>query len=197
MKTTINKLEIEQLILRWGHLRDNGSWDELSELFHNEGTIEVTWYKGNFKGFMSASDEMKKKGGQSKHLISTPIVDIKGDRAISETNIIIMVRAKTNGLEVDVTTYARFYDLLEKRNGVWRILKRITIYEKDRMDSVQPSLLFWFGSLFMNLKKFPEAYKYLAFVLDKNGYSIMPNIPVHDSDEVKIIYSEGKEWLNS
>jgi hypothetical protein len=32
----------------------------------------------------------------------------------------------------------RFFDLLEKRDGVWRIIKPTVVNEKDRIDPVDP-----------------------------------------------------------
>lgn len=192
-----DQIEITQLILKWGCFRDQGLWQELLSTFHTEGTIEVSWYKGCFDGFVTASKEMAKNKNFSKHLIYPPALKINGDKATSETNVIIMARGKTGPLEVDITSYARFYDLVEKRDGIWRVLKRSTIYEKDRIDSVRPSFLFWIGSLMMNFKKYPAAYRYLAFGLEKQGYKIIPDIPIDGSSEANQIYEKGEKWLVS
>ena len=81
---------------------------------------------------------MAAKESQAKHIVAQPFVQINGKRAVSEASLILLVRGGNGHLEIDLTTYARFYDLLEKREGGWRIIKRTAIYEKDRMDCVQP-----------------------------------------------------------
>ena len=48
-------------------------------------------------------------------------------------------RAPLDGVLVDVVCTGRFYDFLEKRNGQWGIVRRQPIYEKDRLDPVDPS----------------------------------------------------------
>ena len=51
--------------------------------------------------------------------------------------------------------YARFYDFLEKREGRWDLVLRQPIYEKDRMDPVDPAV-----QLELNreqLERFPRA----------------------------------------
>jgi len=43
-----------------------------------------------------------------------------------------------DGREVDLQSWMRFFDLLERRDGGWRIVKRTAVYEKDRLDPVDP-----------------------------------------------------------
>lgn len=105
----------------------------------------------------------------------------------------MLARGGNGHLEIDLTTYARFYDLLEKREGGWRIIKRTAIYEKDRVDCVQPSLLFWIASLFINLKKYPNACRFTGFALEKAGYEISKNIVEDPSEELKLLYKEGDD----
>ncbi len=187
--------EISQLILRWGFYRDKGLWQELAKCFHSDGTIDVSWYSGSFKGFVDASKKMAEKGNFSKHLISAPIINIKNNKAISEANVTIMARGKIGPIEADLTSYARFYDLLEKRNGTWKVVKRITIYEKDRLDSVFPSLLFWLGVSRNKYKSFPDAYRFLAYSLKRQGFNVALDLPTDNSPKAKEIYEQGNKWL--
>ncbi len=187
---------ISQLMLKWGRARDQSMWESLLDTFHPEGTIEVSWFKGPFDGFVQASKKMAENKSKVKHMIGLPIVSINGNRAVSETSIVIMARGRTGPVDIDITSYARFYDLLENRGDGWRILKRVTIYEKDRIDSVGPSFLFWVGSLFINFDKYPSAYKHLAYGLEKSGYSIVEDLAVDGTVKVAKIYQQGQEWLD-
>lgn len=193
MTEDLNK--ISQLILQWGYYRDGCLWKELSSCFHPGGTIAVSWYNGIFEGFIEASEKMAEKGSFSKHLISAPIINIRNNKAISEANVVIMARGKIGPLEADLTTYARFYDLLEKRNGVWKILNRSTIYEKDRLDSVFPSLIFSLAVSKYRYKKYPKAYRFLAYSLERQGFNVDKNLPTDHSKKAKEIYNQGINWL--
>ena len=51
----------------------------------------------------------------------------------------ILIREFIDDSLFDYTGYARFYDLLEQRDGVWRIQEWNCIYDKDRLDPVVPS----------------------------------------------------------
>jgi len=186
---------ISELINSWVYHRDHGNWDQLRATFWPEGTISFSWFDGPFEQFVDASKEMAEKGSKVKHMVDQPFIKIKGNRAVSEANVTLLGRGVTGPLEIDLTTYLRFYDLLEKREGKWRISKRTAIYEKDRMDCVQPSLLFWIASLFINLKKYPKACRYLGFSLEKAGYEMVSDIVVDPSDELKRLYKDGAAWL--
>ena len=49
-------------------------------------------------------------------------------------------RGLCEGELVDVVCTGRFYDFFEKRAGRWGIVRRQPIYEKDRIDPVDPSI---------------------------------------------------------
>ncbi|MHA6631648.1 hypothetical protein ACU61A_39955 [Pseudonocardia sichuanensis] len=58
----------------------------------------------------------------------------------------ISQRSTVADVEIDVTCTGRFYDFLEERNGVWGIVRRQPIYEKDRMDVLdRPPASSWTG----------------------------------------------------
>ncbi len=191
-----DRVAISELINVWAYHRDRGNWDQLRDTFWPEGTISLSWFDGPFEQFVDSSREMAEKGSQAKHIVAQPFIKINGNRAVSEANVTLLARAGDGHLEIDLTTYARFYDLLEKREGVWRILKRTAIYEKDRIDCVRPSLLFWIASLFINLKKYPKACRFTGFALEKAGYEVAKNIVEDHSEELKLLNEEGDDWLS-
>ncbi len=186
---------ISFLINAWVYHRDRGNWDQLSDTYWPGGTISLSWFDGPFDQFVDASKEMAEKGSRVKHLVDQPFVRIKGNRAVSETNVTLLARGDSGPFEMDLTSYLRFYDLLEKREGAWRILKRTAIYEKDRMDCVQPSLLFWLASFFNKKKKYPRACRFLGLTLEKAMHEMKDNIVVDPSDELTRLYKDGAAWL--
>ena len=184
-----------ELINAWAYHRDRGNWEQLRGIFWPKGTISLSWYDGPFEQFVDSSKKMADTGAQSKHIIAQPFIKINGNRAVSEANVTLHIRGGRSPLEIDLTGHARFYDLLEKREGSWRIFKRTAIYEWDRMDPVQPSLLFWIASLFINLKKYPKACRFMGFSLEKAGLKLKDNIIQDNSEELKLLYNEGDDWL--
>ncbi len=73
------------------------------------------------------------------HFLGGMSVDIAGARAIAQTKMTISQRGPVEGVLCDVVCTGRFYDFLEKRDGRWGIVLRQPIYEKDRLDPVDPA----------------------------------------------------------
>lgn len=189
-----SRSDIGQLINKWGYFRDHDLWDELRATFHPGGEIQVTWYIGSFDGFVDASIGMAEGGAKSAHIMKPSIIDVVGDRAFAITPASITGRGDA-GVEVDLNSYAMFFDFLERKGGEWRFTRRVAVYQKDRMDSVGPSFRFWLMSFFLDTDKFDPAYKHLGAAMEAQGYEILPGQIVDHSDESRALYREGQDWL--
>ena len=92
-----------------------------------------------------------------------------------------------------MTFSGRFYDFLERRDGRWAIVRRQPIYEKDRLDVLEPG-----ADLRMNadlLARFPEGYRHLAYIQSQIGYQIATGLPSLTGPAVAQLYAEGDAWL--
>ena len=164
-------LDITQNVAKFA-FRDQGRWDELRNLFHPNASISVTWYSGPIEGFIERSAKMAaaSRSTTSKHWIGASRVTIEANRALSDTDVAILARAKIGPIEFDVTSYLRFFDRFERRdNGIWRIASRTAIYEKDRIDPVRPSLLYPLVYRLAGFNRFPRPYRHLAAGLVRSG----------------------------
>jgi SnoaL-like domain len=133
--------QIASLLIRWGHARDSNDWETLAGCFHDDATIHISWISGSAKDYIARSRAMaaaRKPGEHSKHLISGPWIRVNRDHVFSRCHVNLYIRAVMDGHEFDVQSWLRFFDLLEKRDNVWRIVKRTAVYEKDRLEPVDP-----------------------------------------------------------
>ena len=187
--------EISQLLLNWGFFRDHKMWDELQATFVDNGIIHLTWYVGSIQGFVEGSKAMSKSPVKTMHVMKPSIINVNGDRAIAITPASIMARAEVSSPGLDLTSEALFHDFIVKDSGTWKISRRYCIYQKDRLDSVEPSLIFWFKSLWMDTRQFDPAYKYLGFMLGKSGFAVQPGQYVDNTEATQKLYEEGRTWL--
>ena len=122
-----DKYACAELIQAWGLYRDQGKWPQLLATFVPEGEIAVSWFSGSFREFVAHCRQSFEAGQRSKHQIFPSCVRIAGDRALAETSIVILVRQTISGILADLTSYARFLDRLERRDGRWAIVERAAV----------------------------------------------------------------------
>ena len=189
------KLACAEVIQSWGLYRDQGKWPQLLATFVPDGRIAISWFSGNFTEFVDRCRKSFDAGQRSKHHIFPSVVRVSGERAVAETNIVIHVRQKIDGVPVDMTSHARFLDRLERRDGRWAIVERTAIYERDRLDPVEPSDAF--GKLFTatDLSIYPEAYRYMAARLVAAGRALAPVVYCDGTTETTQLYARYATWL--
>ncbi len=190
-----DKYACAELIQAWGFYRDQGKWPELIATFAPEGQISVSWFRGGFREFVDHCRKSFDAGQRSKHHILPSTVHVAGERAVAETNIVILVRQKIGGVPVDMTSYARFLDRLERRGARWVILERAAVYERDRLDPVEPSEAF--DQLFKatDLSIYPEQYRYMAARLVAAGRALAPVVYRDGTPETTQLYAHYGVWL--
>ncbi len=189
----IDRLTIKQLVENWVVWRDAGHWDRFRTVWHDDGVMQATWTQGTADEFIAMSKEGWAKGVSILHFLGGNSIDLAGDRAISQTKMTISQRARVHDVLVDVVCTGRFYDFIERRNGKWGFVLRQPIYEKDRMDPVDPA-----GKVELDqtlLMSFPEGYRHLAYLQSQIGYKIKMNMPGLKGDMVEALYKRGADWL--
>jgi SnoaL-like domain len=191
-----DKYACTELIQSWGLYRDQGKWAELLATFSSDGQIAVSWFSGAFGEFVDRCREGFDAGQRSKHQIFPSVVRPADDRAVAETNVAILVRQKIGGVLTDMTSYARFLDRLERISGAWRIVERTAIYERDRLDPVEPSENFERLFKASDLTIYPEAYRYMAARLIAAGRALAPVIYRDGSPHTAQLYLRYDAWLN-
>ena len=188
-----NELEIRQLIERWAVWRDAGDWERFATVWHRDGVMMATWFQGSFAEFIRVTQEGWAKGVSILHFLGGSAIEIRGDRAISQTKMTISQRGEVEGILCDVVCTGRFYDFVVKEEGRWKLLHRQPIYEKDRIDPVDPA-----AELVLDqsaLAEMPEGYRHLAYIQTRIGYSVKMDMPMLKGDGVQSLYRRGEAWL--
>jgi hypothetical protein len=194
-RDTQDKYSCAELILAWGFYRDQGKWPQLLATFAPDGQIAVSWFSGPFREFVDRCTQSFNAGQRSKHHILPSLVRVAGERALAETNVVILVRQTIGDVLTDMTSYARFLDRLEKTSGRWAIVERAAIYERDRLDAVEPSEAFDRLFAATDLSIYPEPYRYMAARLTAAGRALAPVIYSDGSPDTAQLYARYEAWL--
>jgi hypothetical protein len=189
----LDRLEIKQLIDNWVVWRDAGHWDRFRTVWHDDGVMQATWTQGTADEFIAMSKAGWAKGVNILHFLGGNSIDLAGNRAVSQTKMTISQRALVHDVLVDVVCTGRFYDFIEKRDGKWGMVLRQPIYEKDRMDPVDPAARLELDPTLLN--SFPEGYRHLAYLQTQIGYKIKLDMPGLKGDRVEALYARGQAWL--
>ena len=189
----LDRLAIRDLVENWAVWRDAGDWERFATVWHEEGWMSATWFQGPARDFMRVSQEGFAKGVRILHFLGGTSIDLSGERAIAQTKMTISQRALVHDVLCDVVCTGRFYDFLEKRKGQWGIVRRQPIYEKDRIDPVDPAAELRLDQ--KALAALPEGYRHLAYMQELIGYKVKRDMPGLIGPEVEKLYGEGREWL--
>jgi hypothetical protein len=188
-----DRLAIRELVENWAVWRDAGDWERFRTVWHDDGRMMATWFQGPAEAFIRVSQEGFERGVSILHFLGGSSVDVSGERAIAQTKMTISQRAAVHNVISDVVCTGRFYDFLERRDDRWAIVLRQPIYEKDRLDPVDPA-----ASLELDpdvLEQFPVGYRHLAYAQTQIGYDVKRDMPGLTGAEVQRLYAQGAAWL--
>ena len=102
-----------------------------------------------------------------------------------------MILGENMSIGLGCAVQDRFYDTVEKRDGLWKIVFRQSIYDMG-------SFTFPKGFVEIDqdaLAKYPAEYAALAYVLEKSGFPVKGTFPTRFSDREKAMRVEAEKWL--
>jgi hypothetical protein len=209
---------IRDLVENWAVWRDAGDWERFATVWHDDGFMMATWFQGPAKDFIRVSREGFERGVSILHFLGGISIDLAAEappsgaadlshqappsgaadrphraRAIAQTKMTISQRAEVHGVECDVVCTGRFYDFLERRAGRWGIVLRQPIYEKDRLDPLDPASTLALDAEL--LEGLPVGYRHLAYAQTQIGFEVKRDMPGLTGPAVDRLYRRGAEWL--
>jgi len=133
--TWVDKLEIREVIERSARCIDDRNGDGLAELFDEDGVLQLagTVFEGRaaLRGMFRNAVPTPRwtepgqllKQPASAHLTSNPVIDVSGDVATAETDMVTLVRDEDGRARVRLV--ARYRDRLQRTaGGRWLITNR-------------------------------------------------------------------------
>ena len=188
-----DRLAIRELLESWAVWRDAGDRERFRSIWHDDGRMMATWFQGRADDFIRASRDGFERGVSILHFLGGMSIDLAGARAVAQTKMTISQRTLVHGVECDVVCTGRFYDFLECREGRWGLVLRQPIYEKDRLDPVNPAARLELDRA--ELERFPIGYRHLAYGQQQAGFTVKRDMPGLTGPEVEALYASGARWL--
>jgi hypothetical protein len=140
-----DRIAIQETLYRYARGIDRRNWDFLASAFHPGASL----HQGDFKGSIEEMIENVKLRHaaieQSAHLMTNILIEFDGpDGAVVETYYLAYLRndalpaivrtaliggGAPEGGKIDMRSLGRYIDRFERRDGHWRIAKRVCIAE--------------------------------------------------------------------
>lgn len=190
----VDKLRIREVIENWAVWRDAGDWERFKTVWHPGAVMMATWFQGAAERFIEVSREGFDEGVSILHFLGGSSIDVRDERAIAQTKMTISQRAAIDGVACEVLCTGRFYDFFEHRDSLWAIVLRQPIYEKDRIDLLDPMARLRLDAKLLG--QFPEGYRHLAYLQTKLGFTVKRDMPTLKGPEVQRLYARGAAWLS-
>ena len=184
---------ITQLILTERESRDLGRWDSMRDCFHADSLVRISWFKGNGPDFVTGSKDMARRKVLATHRLGPVLVRLGGERAVASLSGIIDIPAVVQGVEVQLSSQARFLYRAERRDARWRLSGFDAVYQRDAFTTVIPG-----ASLSITpeeLAPFRPSYRMLSYLLASQGYAVNMDLPGEDRPETaQALYEELYGW---
>jgi SnoaL-like domain len=126
--------EITQVLYAYCHGVDHSDKETLRACFHPDATHEHGEYKGKSHDFIPFIIEFNRERSGQTHAVTNCIIRVDGDRAFSDCQFSAYSRtAAKDGKISELFVKGRFLDRFERRNGAWKISRRLGIHDRESM----------------------------------------------------------------
>lgn len=199
LQASVDRSEIIDVISKSILTRDSGRWEELASCYHSGAEFISSWYEGKASDFFTVASEKlekaRREGGEHKHVTGNHWIEVNGDRAVAECDLILFMRRAIDGVDLDFATWSRRLQLMARENGDWKIWRRWVIYERDRMDPVDPTVE---PARYYDPKALSKYNNKIPFHLWRNELMGSPpakDICIRGTDEEKTARQEARKWI--
>jgi hypothetical protein len=119
---------------------DRRDWDLVRSCFHPDATDDHGEYAGGVDGLVEYAKAGTLRFESTFHMTGNQLIEIDGDAAWAERYAIAYHRLAATGdaPAADWVVNTRFVDRMERRDGEWRIARRVCIIDSQRSDPVSP-----------------------------------------------------------
>ena len=141
-----DRLAIQDLMGRWSRAVDRLDLDRVADFFWPDATDDHIVFKGDIQGLVEWIRERHKAIEFSSHLIANMVIEFATTKSVlAETYVFTTQRYRLGTADkipvsgvmpdfapdsrIDSFAHARYVDRFEKRDGVWRIAKRTSVFD--------------------------------------------------------------------
>lgn len=194
-QSLLDEAAVTRLVRLERFLRDQGEWAALAACYTEDSSVRTTWFEGTGPEFAEASRVMAASGRHSKHMIWPAWIQVRDDRALSESPAVILNRSIIDGIEADMVQWCRFFSRLVRQDDGWRLASFEAIYVKDEIRPVWPAEPLP-GQWMEEIRPLRASYRVWAWAMQRRGYAVSSELLGDDRpDLLESFYAIEDRWL--
>jgi hypothetical protein len=128
--------DIQDALVRFCRGADRGDREMMLSAYHADGWDDHGSFAGPATEFVDYMIPVMDQFVWIQHYISNSYIELAGDKASVETAVQVNMRYEQDGKLFDHLGCGRYLDRFECRDGVWKIARRVTTGDWDRIDEV-------------------------------------------------------------
>jgi hypothetical protein len=132
IQALLDRESIRTVLYRYCRAVDRGDRDLMKSCYHEDGTDDHGFFSGSGWEFADYVLPILAQLELSIHSLTNPHIDLAGDRAYVETQWSVIHRLRRFGKLTDMWHQGRYLDEFERRNGEWKIFRRVTVSDAER-----------------------------------------------------------------
>lgn len=143
IQTLIDEALIRNVHLRYCRGVDRLDWELVRSCYHPDATDEHGSYSGGIDGFIDWIAAGLPRFESTTHFTGNQLVEVTGDTAWAEHYALVTHRRAATGEApaADLIVNVRYIDRMERRDGEWRIAKRVVIADSEKLETIEGSWL--------------------------------------------------------
>jgi len=139
LQTLVDEAAIRKVHLRYCRGVDRLDWELVRSCYHPDATDAHGSYNGGIDGFVEWASAGLPKFESTMHFTGNQLVEVDGDIAWAEHYAICIHRraATSEQPAADLIVNVRYVDRMERRDGEWRIAKRVVIADSEKLETIE------------------------------------------------------------
>ena len=133
-RTLLDRVQIHDALMRYSRGVDRGDGELVMSCFHPDATLDMG--RGPMSPAVLAEGIAKMTATGTMHFIGNEYVEVDGDSAYSETYFISYATITDSGKSATRSRGGRYLDRFERRDGQWKIARRVLVDEWSRVDDL-------------------------------------------------------------
>ncbi len=130
----LDRRAIEDVLLRYCRGIDRLDLELVRSCYHADATDSHGGFSGTRDAFVAWVGKLLARFESTMHFVGNSLIEVAGDAAVAETYAIAFHRSREAEPNLNLIVGVRYVDRFEKREGAWKIARRVCVTEWSRVD---------------------------------------------------------------